>query len=480
MTMISDLPQDLVENVLSRVPLMTSMRKVCSTCKRWNALSRDPDFAKHFVKGLSRLVIMRSEFRLWLMSVDFHGRSLNKDDFVAPYVKEVKLTSLNNNSDPEISKVFHCTGLLLCSTKDKRRLVVWNPYLGQTRWIKPRIAYHKRDIYALGYDVNKNQKILRFLDDCTTFRNPCVVYEIYDLNSNSWRVLDVTPDWEMDYYHRGLSLKGSTYFFAKEKIEWDGEGEIDVTDQKTFLICFDFTRERFGPRLPLPFHSHADETVALSSVREEQLAVLYQGDSSCLVEIWVTNKIEPKAVSWSKVFLSVDIEPLSGPHLFDFSGGSFIIDEEQKIAVIFDKDKEYIQNTAYLIGENGYYKTLDLGLCYEGPSEEPESPDKDDVFSDNEADSTGPTKATIICFFPTPKIQTSGLARATEKTSISGNKGSSQPVQGTVSKAKTTENSAGSGVNALSSESSDSEFIKVMAADASVFSFGDEDDYESD
>ncbi|KAL0788198.1 hypothetical protein Bca101_004444 [Brassica carinata] len=45
------------------------------------------------------------------------------------------------------------------------------------------------------------------------------------------------------------------------------------------------------------------------------------------------------------------------------------------------------------------------------------------------------------------------------------------------SKAEARENSAGSGVNASSSESSE---FKVMAADASVFSFGDEDDYESD
>ncbi|CAF1705137.1 unnamed protein product [Brassica napus] len=360
LTMISDLPQDLVENVLSRVPLMTSMRKVRSTCKRWNALSRDPDFAKRFVKGLSTLIIMRSEFRLWLMRVDFQGSLNNKYDLdVAPYVKEGKLTSLNN-SDPEISKVFHCNGLLLCSTNHKRRLVVWNPYLGQTRRIKPRIAFHKRDLYALGYDVNKNQKILRFLDDNTTFRNPYFVYEIYDLKSSSWRVLDVNADWEIDYYHRGLSLKGSAYFFAKEKMEWDGEEEIDVTDQETFLLCFDFTRERFGPRMPLPFHSHAEETVALSSVREEQLAVLYQGDSSCLVEIWVTNRIEPNVVSWSKLFLSVDIETLFGPHLFHFAGGSFIIDEEQKLAVIFDKDEEEMYNKAYLIGENGCYKTLDL------------------------------------------------------------------------------------------------------------------------
>ena len=116
------------------------------------------------------------------------------------------------------------------------------------------------------------------------------------------------------------------------------------------------------------------------------------------------------------------------------------------------------------------------------PKKETQNPDKDDVFSDNEADSTGPNKTTSSVSSQTPEAkqssdETSGLARATEKVSISGNKGSSssQPVQGTVSKAEATEKPTE--VNASSSESSE---FKVMAADASVFSFGDEDDYESD
>ena len=116
------------------------------------------------------------------------------------------------------------------------------------------------------------------------------------------------------------------------------------------------------------------------------------------------------------------------------------------------------------------------------PKKETENPDKDDVFSDNEADSTGPTKTTSSVSSQTPEAkqsadETAGLTRATEKVSISGNKGSSQPVQGTVSKAEAAEKPTGSGVNVSSSESSE---FKVMAADASVFSFGDEDDYESD
>ena len=55
-----------------------------------------------------------------------------------------------------------------------------------------------------------------------------------------------------------------------------------VSNRIVFLLCFDFTSERFGPRLPLPFHSSDEETVTLSCIRDEQLAVLYQPYDLCL------------------------------------------------------------------------------------------------------------------------------------------------------------------------------------------------------
>lgn len=79
-----------------------------------------------------------------------------------------------------------------------------------------------------------------------------------------------------------------------------------------FLICFNFTMERFGPRLGLPFRPYVEDTVTLSIVREDQLAVLFQREDTFHMEIWVTTKIEPQVVSWSKVFLSVDMEPPTG------------------------------------------------------------------------------------------------------------------------------------------------------------------------
>ncbi|CAF2077662.1 unnamed protein product [Brassica napus] len=51
MTMMSDLPWDLVEVILGRVPAI-SLKRLRSSCKRWNRLFNDKEFArKHFHKA---------------------------------------------------------------------------------------------------------------------------------------------------------------------------------------------------------------------------------------------------------------------------------------------------------------------------------------------------------------------------------------------------------------------------------------------
>ncbi|AAG03128.1 F5A9.8 [Arabidopsis thaliana] len=275
----------------------------------------------------------------------------------------------------EISRVYHCDGLLLCVAKDNSRVVVWNPYLGQTRWIRPRTESNIGDSYALGYDINRNHKILRMVQT----RNVSVYrYEIYDLRSNSWRVLEVTPNGEMDPNHPlyGVSVKGNTYFFAHED---SSSGEIDedgdIIDLEDFLLCFDFTTETFGLRLPLPFHSTIDATVTLSCVRDQQLAVLYHNeglhsdDRFTTVEFWVTTSIEPNSVSWSK-FLTVDMRPLAltGVRFDNDMGATFFIDEDEKVAVVFDLDgylstESARYHTAFISGKDGFFKPVTLGVA---------------------------------------------------------------------------------------------------------------------
>ncbi|CAL9221522.1 unnamed protein product [Arabidopsis halleri] len=364
MTMMSDLSQVLVGKILSRVPI-TSLRAVRSTCKRWNALSKDAVLCK--AEAMQPFLgFMMMDYKLCSIRFNIQG-ILNEDgeDFVDASIKEIG----NLINQVEISKVFHCDGLLLCVTRDNTSLVVWNPYMCQTRWIQPRSAYHRLDRYAIGYDNNRNQKILRFLDHHGIDGTHLFGYEIYDLKSNSWRVLDITPGWDIEFYQRGVSLKGNTYFFAKEKIVFGEYGEMP--EPPDYLLCFDFTTESFGQYLPLPFEHYIEDTGTLSYVKGEKLAALYQNMSTYELEIWVTSMIEPNVVSWRNLF-KVDMKPHTGLGFqFEVESGSFFIDEEKKVAVVFDLDESQSYKTAYIIGENGYLKRVNLGEAFLNLEESP-------------------------------------------------------------------------------------------------------------
>ncbi|CAA7018282.1 unnamed protein product [Microthlaspi erraticum] len=294
MTTEFDLPRDLMEQeILPRVPI-ASLRAVRSTCKEWEASSKNQILGK--AAGATKPLLR-------FMMIDY-----------------------------QISQVIHCDGLLLCVVKDNKGLVVWNPYLGQIKWIHPREKFESRDVYALGYDKNRNHKILRiFFEDYRVFG-----YEVYDFSLGSWKDVYVTHEDRDIWFHQpSASLKGNTYFLVEEKgtklvNEYAREKGNKNLDE--YLLCFDFTAEEFGSRLPLPYDEH---NVSLSCVGDEKLAVLHQTwGKSNVIEIWVTDKTDPSAVSWSKFLKLLD----SGIEV-DIYGGSFFIDEEKKVAVIFDIDE---------------------------------------------------------------------------------------------------------------------------------------------
>ncbi|BAA95775.1 unnamed protein product [Arabidopsis thaliana] len=271
---ISDLPRDLVEEVLSRVPV-TSLRTVRSTCKKWNIISKDESFTKKHVGQANAAaresefqVVIMTEYKVYLMSVNLHGIQNNVD----PSIEfKCKLISLDDSDRIGISQVHICHG-------------------------------------------------------------------------------------DMQYFKQGVSLKGNTYWFARKYVIYEGGQEAWVS----FLICFDFTTERFGPRLTLPFDYSTKESVSLLSAREEQLVLLYHPWFTMMMEIWVSNKIELNAVSWIK-FLEVNM--ITFPHYrFSFHHVSFFIDKKNKVVVVLDKDKETrSRNLGYFIGDDGYFKEVELG-----------------------------------------------------------------------------------------------------------------------
>ncbi|KAF8077170.1 hypothetical protein N665_1058s0007 [Sinapis alba] len=347
MTTMLNLPEDLVREILSRVPL-TSLRALRCTCRTWNALSKTQVFGKKAARNqfLGFTVI---NDRVYSLRLELQGIHNKGGGLIHKSTKKI-----NKLDGTFIYQVFHSDGLLLC-VGYRSNIVVWNPYLGQTRCIPHASSdFGFSDVFAFGHDKNnRNHKILRFCydDDETLF-----CFELFDFKNSSWRVLDIEPDIDLDIWKSGVSVNGNTYFVAQHN-------RADVSD---VLVCFDFTTERFCR--PLPFHYDAAEHVVLSCVREEKLAVLYQIENT--MEIWITTKIEQDAVTWSK-FLEVEMTRLDGflDHFdYDSENESFFIDEEKKVAVVvFEddliKDQTCYYQTAHIIGQDGHVKSLSTAEC---------------------------------------------------------------------------------------------------------------------
>ncbi|CAF1932023.1 unnamed protein product [Brassica napus] len=173
--------------------------------------------------------------------------------------------------------------------RNKRRLLVYNPYWGKTRWIEcPRQRSY--EMFAFGYDKS------------------CASHKIVRLSTS----------------------------------------DKDKQSGKNFLQCFDFTREGLGPRLPISceFFSFA----SLSSVKGEKLALLFKHQCGTKVDVLVTDKIEPGAVSWSKLFKVETLQLLCHGCMF----GSFLIDKEKKTVVVFYIYGGCYTKSRYIIdGESG-------------------------------------------------------------------------------------------------------------------------------
>ncbi|OMO63254.1 hypothetical protein COLO4_32617 [Corchorus olitorius] len=130
------------------------------------------------------------------------------------------------------------------------------------------------------------------------------------------------------------------------------------------------------------------------------------------------------------------------------------------------------------------------GAAPSNQSKDPEHNDKDDVFSDSEAEESGSSKskrnkapsadgaapsADSKSETKTKSDQVASLVQSTEKVSL----GSANSQQMHVSSEPRKETGGETAATSVQVSSSESEF-KAMAADASVFTFGDEDDYESE
>ncbi|EFH59880.1 hypothetical protein ARALYDRAFT_899199 [Arabidopsis lyrata subsp. lyrata] len=110
------IPEELVVQILTRASAASLARSQCVS-KRWNALIKDEKFAKkRFLQRSHATVIMLIENRVNLVSVNLHEIHNNMVKVTNQFSLKEPLSK--SSEEVDICDIFHCDGLLLCTTKD--------------------------------------------------------------------------------------------------------------------------------------------------------------------------------------------------------------------------------------------------------------------------------------------------------------------------------------------------------------------------
>ncbi|CAN8278437.1 unnamed protein product [Cochlearia groenlandica] len=349
-----DLPNDLLAEILSRVP-EASLARFRSTSKGFNDMIEKDE---RIIAKKSK-IIMLNYSRVYLTSIDL--RETHQDNIVSVTSQlSLKDPLLSYTKEVDIFQIYHCDGLLLCTTRDER-LVVWNLCSGNTKWIKPRNSYKGRDIYALGKSSCNKYKILRMVQSKFTDM-PCLLeYEIYDFTSNSWRDLDKTTiGWFiLGVWRCGTYVNGSTYWIA---LNCNNQNQPGMGN---FILGFDFSTEKLTS-VSLPIENTLINFFALSVSREDQkLCMLATSDKGLFdIDVWImANKIDESngAASWKKI---LTVERESNKQYFLFVNGiSFLVERKSKVLVCQGAEYGNVDKFLHIVGEDKYIQVRPVSKC---------------------------------------------------------------------------------------------------------------------
>ncbi|XP_010467242.1 PREDICTED: F-box protein At2g14710-like [Camelina sativa] len=264
MAHLEKLPWELIEEILSRVP-PKSLVRFRTVSKQWNALLEDKTFMNNH--KMTFRFILATESKIYSVSID-------------PVIVVRELTLGTPGLETlELKNLVDCNELLLCGKKNGA--VVWNPWLGQSRWIEPSLKRSGMEFDGIGYE-NKNYKMAVFCpgnEDQTD--NFCTSY---DFASDVWIDLQSKSDEDSIYPESVVSLNGTLYWVCS----------LDETDPLSYDIStFDFSTGLYSRFCDLPCgRNHGEDALVLKVFRGDRFSLLKQCMVTKKIEIWVTeNKI---------------------------------------------------------------------------------------------------------------------------------------------------------------------------------------------
>ncbi|EFH62342.1 hypothetical protein ARALYDRAFT_900012 [Arabidopsis lyrata subsp. lyrata] len=385
MAAMSDLPRELLEDILSRIP-SESLRELRFTCKLWNALYKDRGYIKErFHKRTAReLITVVLDGSVYSLDVDYLDINERLDSDV---IGGIQVSRFNRTCDLDfddicVSDVFHCVGLLLLRTEVTNMAlddVLDDVTLGciiqsrgmslkgNTYWIASQVKgfvllsfdFTTEGIgrlnlpsQSLGYEVlalslvrEEKLSILQQNQDASKVEIWVTTNdEIDQTKALSWSKL-LAVDFNSCFH---LKLTCDVSFFIKD-------------EEKKVAICCD------NKGIAYIFGENCDfGKVEIGSIRAFRFAAVSQA--------WFKFNLEALEISTyvsslsASQFLAVGLKPNYDHKLT--CDVSFSIDEEKKVAGCCDKGDEYIFGEEYDYGKGtAFWKRASLQKRVERPFE---------------------------------------------------------------------------------------------------------------
>lgn len=245
----ASLPQEVIVEILLKLPVITLVRCTC-ICKSWYLLIKNTTFiSTHLNQSLSStkdsLFLLRS----------FH----NQEEHLSLHFDNEEFTDyMNLEKPPKLKQYFEiigsCNGLICFAeylTSPRNIFTLWNPCIRKTLTLpKPNVTFKTHGCYqafvGFGHDLNTDDyKVLRI---AAFIENDQSAVEVYSLLSGSWKCTTLVLKYEiLDSFSKAF-VNGVFHFIASPK---NAEDKMLVLgfDVDNEIFRDDFLPERFDEEI---------------------------------------------------------------------------------------------------------------------------------------------------------------------------------------------------------------------------------------
>ncbi|KAM7511341.1 hypothetical protein LguiB_010216 [Lonicera macranthoides] len=303
----SNIPEDLVIEILKRLPVRSLMRLRC-VCKTWCALTNNPDFVNlHLQFNHTHVSDNRLVVKHWDEAANTNIFSLFPRELEDGLPLTLNLDLQSKGIIEKSIKIAYCDGIFCIYDRSSRLISLWNPAIREFKTL-PFLSYlsANEDTYrhlsqlGFGFDCRKTNgyRVIVLISSLYPEGQDFCPAHVYSQRTNSWRVVDCFVP-----FIRGPA--GDTSICTNGFLHWPNMACYPS------VLSFDLGEESFQETPILGLPEKANYRIDLASI-DGSVAVIQSwigkhSERGSFCDVWVMKELGVKE-SWTHKY-SVKFSP---------------------------------------------------------------------------------------------------------------------------------------------------------------------------